>query len=557
MLKAKIHSVSKATIDNWKRLWVDNFDKKLKSRANKTLSKKHIITDEYSEYSDLINIGYKYLEHGYTISEILYSIVLNLTKSTKNSFLKNELMSWETSSEKIIDELVNFDHCYNGDILGGIYQSLMTEWEKNIRGSYYTPDSTVKDIVKKWYLEWMKILDPCCWTGKFLLQIETNIPENIWGSDIDQIAVRIARINLIIKYSWYDFFPNIYCIDSLSKDSRILVDNYFDLILTNPPWWAKINSQYEWYPLIRSWEIFSFFIQRCIELLKIDGVLSCILPESILNVKVHEDIRAFILWYDIISIYELGRIFTNVFTPAIRIDIKKQNKNWNINIYSKTNYIVNKSLFINNKNYNFSIHMNDELASIIDKVYSKPSYYLNNENADWGLWIVTWNNQFFITNTPSDWYEPIYTWKEIALYNLLKPTKYILYKPENFQQIAPINRYRTTPKLVYKFISKKLVFSLDYSWSLTLNSANIVIPKIDYPIKVILALFNSELYQTIFQKKFNSIKVLKSHIQELPLPIFSESEIYYIENIINEIINTWKLDKKVELDAFIFNVLTK
>jgi hypothetical protein len=52
--------------------------------------------------------------------------------------------------------------------------------------------------------------------------------------------------------------------------------------------------------------------------------LSYILPESILNVKVHEDIRKLLLDYNILSIYELGRIFTGVFTEVIRLDIKNE-----------------------------------------------------------------------------------------------------------------------------------------------------------------------------------------------------------------------------------------
>jgi N-6 DNA methylase len=69
-----------------------------------------------------------------------------------------------------------------------------------------------------------------------------------------------------------------------------------------------------------------------------------------------------------------------------------------------------------------------------------------------------------------------------------------------------------------------------------LNSANIVIPKIDYPIKVILALFNSELYQIVFQNKFKSIKVLKQHIQQLPLPILETQHIKEIEKMVDKIL---------------------
>ena len=55
-------------------------------------------------------------------------------------------------------------------------------------------------------------------------------------------------------------------------------------------------------------------------------------------------------------------------------------------------------------------------------------------------------------------------------------------------------------------------------------------------MKVIVSLFNSELYQRMFEKKFSSIKVLKSHIQSLPLPIFEEEKVKEIEKIFDEVI---------------------
>ena len=59
------------------------------------------------------------------------------------------------------------------------------------------------------------MLDPCCGTGQFLLVAldrliklndKTNALKNIWGVDIDDIAVRIARINVIIKCKQLDNF---------------------------------------------------------------------------------------------------------------------------------------------------------------------------------------------------------------------------------------------------------------------------------------------------------------------------------------------------------------
>lgn len=556
----ELKEISIATMRNWTRIWIDNFSSKLKSRANKRLSEKRFIPEEYAKYTSIIEWAYWYYDLWFTIKEIIFSIALNLTKNISNSFLDWELKKWEIWNDRIIQEFLEIDIEWEWDILWGVYQSLLTEWEKNKKWSYYTPDYVVINQINDFFIDGKKIIDPCCWTGQYLINIPSSDPLNIWGADLDEMAVKIARLNLMIKYKNINFEPNIFHTDSLLIEwwlfgQSLLQEDFFDIVSTNPPWWSKIEKKYSWYS-ITSWESFSYFIERWLKLLKKWGVLSYILPESILNVKTHEDIRKVMLNYDILLIHELWRIFTWVFTPAIRIDIKKQDEDWNIDIYSNDkNYTINKKLFQENSNLTFSIHINEDDNDILQKIYSKNSIFLNNDNALWALWIVTWNNKEFISETQKDWYIPVYTWKEVLEYKLWKAKKYLLYNPEKYQQMAPLDRYKANPKLIYKFISKKLVFSLDTEGVFTLNSANIIVPKIEYPIKVITALFNSELYQQIFQKKFNSIKVLKSHIQELPLPILEENEYNFIENLFDKVL-LWTAQKQ-ELDEYIFNCLVK
>ena len=116
--------------------------------------------------------------------------------------------------------------------------------------------------------------------------------------------------------------------------------------------------------------------------------------------------------------------------------------------------------------------------------------------------------------------------------------------------------------LLYKFISKQLVFAYDNKKTLTLNSANILIPKLeDYPIKTILALFNSSLFQFIYQKKFNTLKVLRSDIESLPLPVISPPKHKKIEKLVKKIMkNELKLEdrKKIytELDNAIMDIFS-
>lgn len=69
---------------------------------------------------------------------------------------------------------------------------MQTEGEKNVKGSYYTPKDVVIDMVKDIKLSPEdKVLDPCCGGGVFLLNIPNIRPEQIYGVDLDPIAVTI------------------------------------------------------------------------------------------------------------------------------------------------------------------------------------------------------------------------------------------------------------------------------------------------------------------------------------------------------------------------------
>lgn len=50
----------------------------------------------------------------------------------------------------------------------------------------------------------------------------------------------------MIKYSDFDFRPNIFHLDSLHDKSKdVIPQNYFDVVVTNPPWGAKVESVHQ------------------------------------------------------------------------------------------------------------------------------------------------------------------------------------------------------------------------------------------------------------------------------------------------------------------------
>ena len=146
--------------------------------------------------------------------------------------------------------------------------------------------------------------------------------------------------------------------------------------------------------------------------------------------------------------------------------------------------------------------------------------------------IVTGNNKKYLTTEKTITSEAVFRGKDIEKYTFLEPKYYLEYKPGLYQQTAPEEYYRQE-KIVYRFISDRLVCVLDKGNSLLINSANLFISK-NYPMETIVSFFNSDIYTFIFRKKYHSRKVLKSHLQNLPLPILPDETHRFIYNLYNE-----------------------
>ena len=559
---------------------------KLSKRANKTNSLKTFLPHEYinnpdelKHFTEILNLLNQVKAD---ISESLFFLSVNLLMKKKlissfNQDLITDISAYCSPNPHLLSELQNWasEISFNqentfytnlssvempscGDILGTVYQSLLTEGHKSREGSYYTPQIVTQKIVGDYITGEkinLKILDPCCGTGQFLLAAADCIlknnpnpdPANIWGYDIDPVAVRIARINLFLKFSDYVFIPNIYkknIIFHYTLGDRSGIENDFDLVIGNPPWGADLkfeqtNFLKDNYPIILSLESFSYFIYIGLELLKKNGVLSFILPESITNIKTHKDIRAYLLRNSSISrIEQLGRIFRNVYTNVIRIDLVKEHLPagiMQINAGGK-NFSAPSERFNKNIDKIFDIYNTPEDQEIIRKAFDVPHSSLYH-HSEWALGIVTGHNGLLIRNEPAKGFEPVFRGRDIQKFYFSKPTGFIQFIPANFQQVAPEEVFRSEEKLVYRFISNKLIVAYDDQQRLTLNSANIFIPRLkDYPVKVILALFNSSLYQFIFQKKFFTHKVLKSQLEQLPLPLWETQMFEQLIAIVNNLV---------------------
>jgi tRNA1(Val) A37 N6-methylase TrmN6 len=423
------------------------------------------------------------------------------------------------------------------DWLGALYQGLTEEGNRSTIGSYYTSREVIQDSLSSITSDGRRFIDPCCGSGRYLIAAARVLgckPHDLYGYDIDPVAIRIARINLFLEFIEEEFSPNIKEMDAISElatgdlfcETNDLLGT-FDIVATNPPWGAYKNSDSNKIrsSRISSGETYSLFLELGIKLLSRGGSLSFILPESILNIQGHADVRKLLLdEVSLTHIKVLGKQFTGVFTTAICLSgLKRKSSTHHHLTISNLNssYDLEQNVFHSSPSYVFGIASSSDERKLLDRLFQVDNVKLE-RNANWALGVVTGNNKKFILDHPADQAEPIYRGKDVFPFQLGNPQVYIKYEPRCFQQVAKEVYYRAPEKLIYRFISNKLVFAYDAQGLLTLNSANILIPRLPgIGIKVALGFLNSAVFQFIHMKLFSTHKVLRGSLEQLPFPLLS------------------------------------
>lgn len=559
-LETERFGISDATLRNWEKLNTKATDR-LKTRANKRKSKKRVLPLEYISNKD--NIAFiqgmlDYIdEHEVDIMSVIFSLGISLLKGY-NIYEKQHVASVlsEYADIAIIGDLSSVDLPTDEfDILGLIYQSYLQEGKKNIIGSYYTPQKIVYNMTKDFdFSNGELFFDPCCGSGAFLLNVNVKNPNQIFGVDNDKIAVLISKINMLLKYKDTEFIPQIYCFDFLMGYSVIqqhpVFEKTFDYIATNPPWGAM--DDYSNIYVITSKETFSYFFVKAYEQLKKSGTIRFLFPEAILNVKVHKDIREFILdKAGLVSISTYDDMFSGVTTKYVDIECGNHadKDKFNVIINGSKRAVYVKTIY-ETENLIFNLLSQDDLT-IVRTVKDKGQHSL--KNSVWALGVVTGDNKGKLFPKCGDGMEKIYTGKEIRPYSLLPAKNYILYDRDSLQQVAREEIYRAPEKLVYKFISNKLVFAYDDTASLFLNSANILIPNIpSMNAKTVMAFLNSTLFQFMYIKLFGEVKILKGNLIELPFPEISEGDNMQLSAMVDDIL-AGDSAKQKDIDIYIYS----
>lgn len=550
-------AASASTLRNWRRLGA-NPNGRLTKRANKTCSTKRRVPVEYLTNRANVEFIRRFVEfvdkNGVPLRDALGALAVALLRERRLVDKANvaDVLNAErfASVPEIAEGTAPLDET---DLLGAAYLASLPEGERNLKGAYYTPRKIAETTTADFDFSGDKVfIDPCCGGGAFLTALKNVEPEQIFGGDFDPTAVFIAKINLLLKFPNRSFSPQIVCWDFLSDEAErtaraVGFPEKFDFIATNPPWGAATTpckrrsaqlaeNQTLTLENFATKDAFERFFAKAFTLTKSGAAVRFLLPESVLNVASHRDLRRFLT-----ERVRLERIafrketFAGVATKCVVVSTRCASPSETLEVEDAQGVrSATTAPFFATKNRVFSFPTPEDEA-ILRRVRELGRFDLS--KSVWALGVVTGNNREILKRVPETGCEAIYTGKEIEPFVVKPPQFYLRYDRSRLQQAAKEEIYRAPEKLVYRFISKRLTFAYDASQRLFLNSANILIPRIPgMSAKTVAAFLNSELFQFYYSQTFAGAKALKSELSELPFPAVGASLNRRLERLVDAIL---------------------
>ena len=286
-----------------------------------------------------------------------------------------------------------------------------------------------------------------------------------------------------------------------------------------------------------------------------NGIQHFLLPSSLMKIKVHGDFRRFVTHETRMESLKCYRErFKGVFTDFLSLKVSRKPifGSQNYVVYGANNEVSRKEFKPLEDDFCAIPMLNDRDEAIIGKVERLRHDDLS--HSQWALGIITGNNAKVLKDRPRKGLEPIYTGKDIGKYSLKKASRYIKYNRVDFQQCAKDEFYRAKEKLVYKFVSGHLCFTYDDKQRLFLNSANILIPEVDgMSTKTVLAFLNSALFNFLYTKRFNDLKILKGNLSTLPFPKISAEQNQQLSALVDRALGG-DISAEDEINALVFSL---
>jgi len=342
----------------------------------------------------------------------------------------------------------------------------------------------------------------------------------------------------------------------------------FDVVIANPPWVFTRVGEFE--DDIKSYiydkylknlkgsqqgrarqsgkiNLYAIFVLQSLNLLKEHGLLTYILPNTILRATVYDVIRKSILDNSkILKIADLSAgVFENVTASTILLFLENSSNQLSDNKLSVIDNLVEReggyqkeipqNKFLNNISYAFNIYSNEIVDSLTEKIKANSNRLDVNFDVFAGGIATGPGKSNYISDKPlNSTYKPLVEGKDVKMYKLTFNRKYILYDRKKLYRAREESIFLSPEKLITQRIGGgvyPLIVAYDNKQYYTFNSTNSILPNENSPLKLkyLLALLNSTLmnwYYTVqyTNKSTLTVNISKTFLEQLPIKSPNDNE---------------------------------
>ncbi|QQG40145.1 MAG: N-6 DNA methylase [Candidatus Aenigmatarchaeota archaeon] len=503
--------------------------------------------------------------------------------------------------------IYNFDWI-DADVLGQVYEQYLGkilaqtksgktklkegQAHRKEQGIYYTPTYIVNYIIKntvgaklkerKINVNDISILDPACGSGSFLIKafdemynyrrgkggtdqrkfdtqgiysIKTEIlKNNIFGVDLDNKAVEIAKLNLLLKAAENgrrlpkELDAHVKRGNSIIDDEKVVgADAFrweseftdivkqggFDIIIGNPPYGAELKENEREY-ISRKYETAKsykntalVFIEKSMNLLKDGGYFGMIVPKSLAYSQAWKPCRDFIK-KDMILLVDVSKAFEDVLLEQVIFIIQKGSgkKSYIVeNIDTGSKFTVDKSFI--DKIDSLIVHDSREDFEVFKHLMSSPLQMKSVSKTSRGLPL-----QKFITKKKTPY--KIFRGVNISRYHLGDSTDFLEKIDATNTKVKQLLQPKIISQRIVAHVTRPkdhiiIMSALDGEGQLNVDTVeNTTLTDKKYKLETILAIMNSELiswyaYRYIFGKAIRTMDFDDYYVGKIPLPHTSKS----------------------------------
>jgi type I restriction-modification system DNA methylase subunit len=452
------------------------------------------------------------------------------------------------------------------------------------------------DAYRKWLLQ-ITIVDPACGSGAFLNEalnfliaehqyideleaILRNVPiifsyhsesileHNLFGVDLNEESVEIAKLSLWLRTAepnrkLNSLNNNIKCGNSLIDDPevagnkafnweeefpQVFAKGGFDVVIGNPPYvlCQPSNTNENILEFYKTYEVASYkidlfhlFFEKAINILKLNGKLGFITPNTYLSNKYIQKLRNFILnntfVEEVVNYNEIVFVDAGVDVATV-ILTKKNEQNGTIKIFNSENGNLKN---ITTKSQNDWNNDEEQTFNLKNNFIFEFTHCLNfGDIGNTYFGIQAYDRKSSISNEKlENHFTEIIDGGDIVRYQYAIPNKFFNFLPERIKSGGDWNVYNQD-RIVISQIGQFPKVGFCKSQILTSNTIyNLYLTNSEFNLKYVFLVLNSNLIKSYWMSKYSDNKDLFPKIKgyqlkQLPIKnIPLESQKPFIEKV--------------------------